>query len=744
MILLNTNLIKKKYGEYLKDGDYSHLVDIAGEIHSVYMGASSETLQCLSKKIDENINFYRGNHWLHYDSNDKRYKPYPSTKYNKKVEKSTTNLVASEVDTIVSLLTRTKENILVVSNSNSAEDKNKAKIGEAILEGSYYLNDELYNKILFVKTAVLCGTAYRKDYWDASVNTIDDEGKEIKGDTATKILSPLQIIPDYQNAIRDIDDGTYTIEFGYHPTEDIKNMYDTEGMSDEEKEGFTGKAKEIKESDDINIQLDYLQKLISPDDSSNKSVKNYSILLEVYIKPCKKFKKGVMIICTANDVLYINENKIYNQFGGRFWSPYTMVRYKRDIFNHYGISLPELIIPLNKDINRIDSLVMLNRATMVSPKLMIPIGSMLPDQQISGRPAEHIYYKPGVGEKPTFEYGKSLDQSVLQEREQKVMDISKLSGSNEVLQGQRPVGVSTAAGLNLLLEQSYSKFNTTIFEIENALAKAYTKVLNLKRYCYTLPRQNYIKRIKALNNSVSDVAINDFFKGSDLGNNIDVRVESGSSSPKSLVMEQNNIKEVAQMGVFGVLDPVQNPIGNQYFLSKFGLSKFKTQTNSDTTRALWENDLIRHGRFEDVKVMPIDDNVIHYKVLNEEIKKPDFYDNNTEEVVAGYWKHLCEHFLVLTDMDIQMLQISPQKMQELEIMSVNLGVQTQEEFEMKIQQQQMQQQQMMMQEQMMQEQAMIGQKPNSKTVPPQEGPMPNDSMVGTGANRDFFSGEQIG
>lgn len=713
MILLDVDLIESKYEQYKKDNDYTHLTSIASEIYSCYKSASEQTLKELTVKIDENVNFYRGNHYLYFDNSINRFRPYGRNKYNKDIPQETTNYVGVEVDNIVSLLTRGKEDFLVVPNSNDAEDRNKAKIGEALLEGNYFLNNESYNKLLLVKIGVLCGTSYRKDYYDNSYVGFDKNGNLIEGETVTKILSPLEIIPDYQNGIRDIDDGKYVIEFGFYPVSQIKDEFSIN------KEGFTNKIESVKEDTSTNIQLDYLQKLKNPDQTLDKNLKNYAIKLETYIKPTKRNKKGIMIISTHNDILYINDNKIYNQFGGRFWSPYSMFRYKRDPFSHYGISLPELIIPLNKAINSIDSLVKLNRQTMVAPKVLVPVGSLSPEQEISGVPGLKIEYRPGLGD-IKFEYGKPLDQSVIQERQQKVSDISRISGSNEVLQGIRPAGVSTTSGLNLLLEQAYSQFSNTVKELAICLSKSYTKVLNLKRYCYQEPRQDYINRIKAINNNLTRVAITDFFTGEDLGNNIDVKVEEGSVAPKSLVMEQQNIKEISQMGVFGPLDPLQNPVGNKYFLNKMGLDKFQTPTNNDTTRALWENDLIRNSRFEEVKVMPVDNNIIHYKVLLEEIKKPDFYDNNEESVITAYWKHLCEHYQAMNEIEHQQSEISQYQMQELDIMSVNLGIISQEELTQKI----MQRQQM----------AAIGQQSPNGQVPFPNVPMSNSGIEGNMQN----------
>lgn len=719
MILLDTDRIYELYEEYKKDNVTTTLDNLCTEITEVYASYNDTVLTSLVKKIDYNLNFYRGNHWISYSDSSNRYESFGVNKYNEDVPQCVTNYVASECDMVIALLTKSREVFRVIENSDSSEDRNKARIAEIILDGNYFLNNERMLKQLYVTTGILCGTAYRKDFYNYETKRLE-----------SKILSPLQIIPDLQNGTTDINDGHFFMEFGFYLTSTLRNKYSKTGK------GYTGLGEDIEDSDNKNLQLQYLQRLQNSS-ADNETPKNYSVLIETYIKPNHKYKNGLFIVSTDSKILYISEDVASTQFGGKFWLPYTEYKYKLDLFSNFGTSLPEVLIPLNKDINKIDSLLMLNRATMAAPKFMVPKGTLADDEYVDGRPGQRIDYNTGYGDKPSFEYGKPLDNSVLQERQQRVQDLMAMSGTNEILRGVRPQGVSTASGLNLLLEQSYSKFDNTVARLENSMSMVYTKVINIVKNCYKGDRKDYINKVKTLNSSSTKVAIDDFFKSdSDIGNNIDVRVEPGSMMPKSRVMEQNNIKEVGAMGVFGPLDPMQNPVGNKYFLSKFDLGKFKTPTNNDTTRALWENDLIRNSEFSEVEVMPIDDNVIHFKVLNQEIKRPDFYDNNSQEVVDYFWRHLCEHYQELMPQEMQMLKLTPKQMQELDAMSVKLGAIEEEEL------MQRKQEQMMMEQQAAQEQAIIGNNPNEQNVPLQDGVTPDSSYMGAD-NSDFFSGEQV-
>jgi hypothetical protein len=230
---------------------------------------------------------------------------------------------------------------------------------------------------------------------------------------------------------------------------------------------------------------------------------------------------------------------------------------------------------------------------------------------------------------------------VYKEREKAVEELYRVSMNNEVLSGLRPQGVNTAFAMNLLLEQSNAVFNPVTQDWEKFIEKGQLKKINVIRTGYMEPRSDFIQRMKSVNKSNTEAQINDFFTGKDLGDNVDIRVEPNSSVPRLKALEQQTLMQLAGSGVLGPIDPMQNPAGNAELLRKFGIVNFPTTTDADYDRAKWENDMMRQK--QDVAVIEADIHPLHIQVIDEEMKKPEFFTRNDEEAVNRYMMHRQEH-----------------------------------------------------------------------------------------------------
>lgn len=489
------------------------------------------------------------------------------------------------------------------------------------------------------------------------------------GDTSVRILSVFEIIPDILKSIKNIDEGDYIFEATLHSLEYIKDTYN------KKLPGYTGFAKDVKEDAGLSLQLTYFERLKGSTGRSGQygvipDLKNQAVLIECYIRPTVEYPKGLMVVVSNGKVLYINPSH-YTYANGKNWNPYTMWRWNLHPLRHYGVSLTEQQVPIQKQINSINNLKVLNRMTMANPVWMIPNGCLTPGGYITGEPGLNVPFNPAVGT-PIRMDGKGLDSSVYKEEADKKQDFHIISGDNEVLQGIRPTGVDTASQMNMLLEQSYSKFSPQLQSWESFKEERYTKKLNLMRRFYKEPRPEFIKRMKAMNKDLTTVQISDFLTGKDFGDNIQVRVEAGSSMPRSSAVHQSNLKELIPLGVFGQLDPNINPEGNRQLLEEFGLTDFYTPTGADTKRSLWENDLMRQKKFSEVDVLPFDNPVIHYQVVTTEMKRPEFWQNMPEDVIAQFSIHALKHYLDMTPEQVKMAGISVTQEQKLVGMGMKL------------------------------------------------------------------------
>ena len=634
--------IDKIYELYEKGDEDPDFHGIAGEIESV-SGDTYGYLQQLASIWEENIHFYEGDQYIYFDDKLKKFQPFPVTKFTDFVPRPVTNFIFPIVNTISSLLTRNKPQASVIPNSDEDGDKNRAKLADVVIDAKWEIDNEALNYLLFVQIAMLCGTVYRKDYWDTSglASIKDSGGKKIPlGDNEVGIRTPFEVIPDI-NSFNNMDDGLFVLEQHVQSLSWIQSNYDRKGN------GYTGMASKVRENTSLSTLLTYSERLKTSAGSGGHSdgsttMKNSATVTEAYIRPIRKHPKGLLVVIADNKVLYIGDSP-YVYGSGDNWHPYTEFKYQLHGFRHHGLTLVEHLVPLQRRINSIDALIILTRMTMASPIWLIPNNCLVSPGVIVNRPGFQLHYKPGIGgTKPETIYGKGLDSSVWKERQEAVQEMHIIAGDNEVLQGIRPAGVNTASGLNMLLEQSYGKFSPMVEAWEKFIEKGQTKKINLIRNKYKEPRKEFARKLKMYNKDILGVQIDDFFTGKDLGDNVDVRVEAGSSLPRSKVVEQSQLQELAGMGMLGQLDPMSNPVGNGAFLKKFGVNKFPTQNNRDVDRAKWENDLIRQKAFEQVKILESDDDKIHMDILDDVIKRPEF-DRLEQEVQEVYFEHRAAH-----------------------------------------------------------------------------------------------------
>lgn len=647
---------------------YSAINNILRDVYNDYSPYRDEA----SKTIEQAIHFYKGNMHLEYDEVVKNYRVRPVTKFNDWIPRPTTNLIQPRVDTIASLFTRRKPQAKVLANSTKREDINKAKFSDWLLDAKWEIDKEFLIALDMIYMALIAGTVYRKDGWNASsIRSLVLEGKKKVpiGDTYVDLFSPLEIICDYNNGNRDMDKGDFVIETGLVSIDKIKRDYNLK------EQGYTGLAKNIQKDPDVNYSLNILNRLKTSNDSHTSDIdnENSAVRMEGYIAPIKDYEKGLMIVSAGSEIVYIDECKYTNQDGTN-WHPYTDFQWIKDPFSHLGQGLVEQLISLNERYNAIDALIILNRRLNVAPQWIYKIGSMMANQKFNGAPGAAYGYKGDIP--PQRMAGMPLDVSVWKEKEDIKLRMTEISGDNEVLSGQRPEGVTTASQMNMLLEQSYGKFNPKTGRWETIWERCQGKKLNNMRKFYKEVREDVAQRIQASNPKVPRTVIEDFFTddGLAIGDNLQVRVETGSSLPRSDAVIQETYKEMAKGGMFGSLDPMMNPIGNKEFLRKMNIDKFPNQTNPQVERALWENDAMRQGRNDEVEVFPTDSPTLHYQVHVNEILEEEFFENNEVEVIMEFIQHTLKHYVMLSPPEKQSLQINPSMDFQLMTMAQGMGI----------------------------------------------------------------------
>lgn len=583
----------------------------------------------MAKEWDEGVRFFMGQQHIQYSRVGKAWEDIPVTRYNEWFPRPVTNYIAPTVMTMVSLFTRQKPSATIYPNSEDEADKSAAKLADKILDAKWELDQEQREYIRAQYIKLLTGTVFKKTNWDSSkgepVLLMGEDGvpyESKNGDVSIEYIDPFRMKVD-------LNGQNFFIEENVKPVSWIKEHYDREGN------GYTGLASKIQEDEDLSDSL-RTQNLFKSDSfkgsyksSEKDNLKGCCVIKEAYFAPSRKYPKGLQVIVASGQVLYIESYK-----GAKnTWHPYDWDKWIDIPFRFHGKSYVKDLIPLQLRINGIDALIELTLRTTGMPQWLIPNGCGVPEGYITGKPGLEIRFNQvgSSGLYPQKVSPEGVHPQMWKWREETVTAFYMEAGTNEVMQGMRPEGVNTASGLNLLLEQSYSKFSPQLSSSEKFIERTQQAKIQIIADFYKEVRPELVQFLKQLNRDNLDVEIFNFV-GADLRDNTRVRVEAGSSIPKSKAFEQEMLKQLGQAGMFGPIDPVSNPIGNEEFLEKFGISPIHSEINADVKRARWINSVltsVNRGQMSIDKVppiLPVDNLDIHFKVLTDEIKRPEFKD----------------------------------------------------------------------------------------------------------------------
>lgn len=586
-------------------------------------------LEVLSKIWEYNVKFYEGDQHLYYDNTIKNYQIIPTTRFNNFIPRPVTNYILPICQTITSVFTKNRPDVQVSSNSISDTDNASAQIAKSV-QSVKWEDDGMQGLMQdAVKIALLTGTVFREDSWNpnagAKITIPNFETGEMfetyEGDTICKIWTPYDVIPDTESE-------SYFIQATYEDVWSIKAAYS------KQESGYTGMADKVQEDKDFTNLMNIRYRLknstgITNSYGSYNNIPGKAVLVKCYIQPTSNHPRGLFVVSANGKTLYCNDSPYYQDGNKDSWHPFSWFFWEKHPFRWHGISLVENLVSLQKRINSIDSLIMLNRMLNVSPQWLIPNGAEIPEGYINGSPNLQIHHTPGLA--PTRLPGMNLSTDVWKERQDLVSQIYSLSGSNEVLNGVRPEGVNTLGGLNLLLEQSYNRFQPAVQSYEKFLEKGESNKLHLIAERYRENRPVFTKKLMDMNKDNLQVEINDFL-GSYIENAIDIKVEAGSTLPKSQAYHQDQLVQLQQRGLLGDVTP-NNPVANEEFLAEFGVNKFNSIINPDLVRIrniIVTLKSINEGRSgEDLfpKIENYDNLELMQKLLEDAMKVPGFKDN---------------------------------------------------------------------------------------------------------------------
>lgn len=662
----------------IPDSDHDKL---ASSIESFFKKDTTQKAY-LSYSWELNHLMLDGQQWLVYDGaieNGGAWRRLVPMAANEYIPRPVTNYIFDAFQTLKGYLLKNKPRSSVRPNTQTHRDKTAAKIAELIVETNYERLKEAYNYEYAAACLVTYGTVFKKDYWDSSylntvkvpimeqkpvidpasgqptgqmeqVQSLDEAGYPAfetlpLGDVFTTIIEPYKLSLD--PVASNIHDARWIMETSIRPLNWIVENYDKTD------EGYTGKAQEVKEEKALpNSMRRFFQLRTSSgvratqngftatsQYNSSDMIENAAIVKEYWEAPSEGHPKGRLIVVANNVVLYVGESPCEGPEQGD-WHPYSECRWEIVPGRFWGKSPLDAAVEIQRQINSIDSIIILTRKTMAVPQKLVPQGSVPPGKW-TGQPGQQIDYRPGPnGEKPENIAPIGVDQSVWQERSQRVEDIKQVSGAIDILKGDRPPGVTAASALALLYEVGTGKLFPILDRWKNFIESSQKKQLRLISKKYKEPRPEFIAQLVSKNKDLTEDQVRNFV-GEDLYDNCNVIIDAVSSIPKLKAAEQAYLLELAQIGVLNL----DNPANRQEFLSKFGIHGFDEDYSKDVQRAEWENDLLDdlvHNPQNKAIVLDCDNHDIHISIHENRIKEPSFM-SLPFEIQQAFFAHNKEH-----------------------------------------------------------------------------------------------------
>lgn len=572
-----------------------------------------------------------------------------------------TNEIEPVIRTLVSYMTRSQPDPDAVAASQMPEDKNIAAVAEKINKAKYDIDNEYQNSCDAAFWALTTGTVFGKDFWDGSlgdnVGVFDPETGDAKIDPMTgqpvtrksgmnnvAMLTGMTVGLDH--SLTDFNMMPYINETYLIDVDWAREAFDVNAP------GYTGKASQIKEDNGVSGTVQTLEEMkfsipyLTSGGGTYKS-KGKCLVREWYVRPNRQWPKGRMIIKAGSEIVYSSDvatgSPYFMPFAQQMWHPYTVFKYENYVGRFLGKSLVEQLVPLQMRVNEINGAILENANTLAKPNILAA-ENQLKKGIINGRGANIYTYKivPGASP-PTAMQGVPLPAQFFTELQSLIDRIVRIAGTNFVMQGQTPSGVSAASAISQLLENAANQQSDLMNRWEKFHEQRFTKKIRLIKKYNEVPDSALNQQIKMMTKDCLDLQIQDFVGAQDLSDGIYLKIEQGSMIPKSDVSKREGYKEVMN-GPFAPMLQDPSPKGDKLrsqLMEKMDLDPLDTEESVEIKKAKWENDRILKNL--PVQVSPYDIGPVHLPCHISQIQDPKFLETAPEQVKMALDAHIQQH-----------------------------------------------------------------------------------------------------
>ncbi len=382
------------------------------------------------------------------------------------------NHIAPTVDTRLARLAMVRPGLEVRAFSDEEADIKTARLATNILRAVKGRVD--LDKVISAATlwSEVCGTSFYKIVWnfdEGNVIGTDETGHSMKeGDVNVVALSPFEVYPDTLTA-SDLSEVKSLIHAKAVPVEEIFEKFGVE-LAGRTIEEFplapycaAGGWKHPKDGD------------------MRPALPGREILIERYTRPSARQPEGRLEIVAADNLLYEGPLPYKNGDRGERVFPFVRQTSIELPGAFFGTSVVDRMIPLQRAYNAVRNRKheFLNRLT--SGVIAVEDGSV-DDGELAENglyPGRVLVYRQG-SEKPSFLDCGSLPSEFSEEEARITTEFLLVSGVSEVSRNStNPTHVTSAVGLQLLIDQDTNRMHGAVESVERAVKEAGKQILHL-------------------------------------------------------------------------------------------------------------------------------------------------------------------------------------------------------------------------------------------------------------------------
>lgn len=312
------------------------------------------------------------------------------------------------------------------------------------------------------------------------------------------------------------------------------------------------------------------------------------------LDPVEQLKNwGIFIIEGGGKILDWGINNLEGK------KPFTFYLWEVDPANAYPKGLGVDLVPLQKRLNRLDSLMELGIMSNAAGKWMWPTTQTT--KPPTGSPSDVVEYDPiGDGKiAPEFVQPSPFHQACFALRQAILADFQAIGMTNGIQQGMNPEGQTSFRGIAYLGAKAAEQISTQRFLWETGLQLRYEK-------CLILAKKNWTEERKVKVAGFNGRYAMESLMGNDLEGDYILEIRPDSSRPQSLEEKEQQFQMLVQGGM---VDPT-DPTTREYVIDQVNLDNVNLTDHLQYLKAERDLQSIRRGQ------MP---------AINPNIKVPIFF-----------------------------------------------------------------------------------------------------------------------